>query len=168
MHHRTFVDQPEQCGPGWHVQNCNDVQRTASPPRHSRLPMPRQLFPKRVQSRLSLAIVTPQVSKDLDEFFCGVHADLLMEYRPTYLEHAHEVMNAEKVIGQRCSGLNNKRTAAWVRTKPVKGPILEAKVAHCDSSIGCFLCFDRPCLNGTTGDDHIGKISELLVPSRIG
>src|SRR5262249_22581728 len=112
------MNQPEQCCPHRHIQRGNHIHCVAGTPRRSGLPMPRQLSPKRVQSRLSLAIVTPQVSEDLDELFCGVHTDLLMEDGPTYLEHAHEVMNAEKVVGQRCCGLNNRRTATWLRTEP--------------------------------------------------
>ena len=64
VHHRALVNQSEQRGPRRHVQDRDHIQRVASAPRRSGLPMPRHLDAKCVESGLSLAVVTPQPGQD--------------------------------------------------------------------------------------------------------
>ncbi len=130
--------------------------------------MPRHFDAKRVEIGLNLAVAKPQTRQHLDQLLCRVHADAVVEDSPADLEHADKVVSDEKIVGQRRSGLDGRRTAACLDLKPATRPVLQAKVADGGGRVGRLLHCKGPRLDGTSGNDRVRQISELLGPHRIG
>ena len=169
VYHRAFVNQSEQRRP---TPACPGSQSHPARRERATAPRPASAAPSRCASSsspgLSLAVVTPQAAQHPDQSLRRVHADVLMEDRPPDLEHADEVVTDEKVVGQRRSGFDDGGTAACIGRKPVRRPVLQAKVADRDGRVRGLLRREGPCLDGTSGHNRVRKIGELLAPHRIG
>jgi len=93
----------------------------------------RHLAAQRVE--LGLNVLAVQIGQDSDQALCGVHADLVVQDRPSDLEHADEIVAGEKVVGQRRCGFGKGATGPPVRIDPVSRPVLQPEIGDRDGRI---------------------------------
>src|SRR5213594_1409069 len=106
-----------------------------------------------MESRLNIAVVTPQTGQDFQEPLCCIHNNVLVKNRPPDLKHGDKIVIDKKIIGQRR------------RVTPVPWPVLQPEVADCNGRIQRLLWCEWSALKRTTRHDRVPQIGEFLASS---
>ena len=137
-HHRTFVQQSEHAGPGWHIEHREHVESVARAPRGARVTLPHELAPQGVESALDLGIDRLESRQGHDEVRSHEHAHVLMQYGPAHFEGHHEIVIDKKSVGHRRAVVGRRGRILRLSVRPARGqcsrPRLQMPAAASDAS----------------------------------
>src|SRR6185503_17768159 len=140
----TLGDQGMQCSPARRVETEDDVEMIADVPWLTIAGMTDQPAPKPVEPQLNVAISALDASKDIDQLFRRVHADVAMEDRPANLKGSNQVA-----------------------LRPSQRPVLQAKIARRDRAIRRLASGERTTLDRASREDRVCQVREFFFSSRM-